>query len=318
MSCFYPLQAYKIMTEKTEKGKNKIVFSRKDLTDRAYMPIKLQCGQCLGCRIEKSRQWAVRCLHEASLYSDNCFITLTYSTENLPEHGTLDKKHFQKFIKRLRKKFTGIEGVEKNGKMTYPIRYFHCGEYGEKLQRPHHHACLFNFDFPDKELWSERDNVRLYRSETLEKLWPFGYSTVGSVTYESAAYVARYIFKKVNGDRKEEHYTRININTGELVQLEPEYITMSRRPGIGKGWFDKYSSDVYPKDFLTINGRKFKPPKYYDKIYDEINPEDFNEIKKHRRKLAMLKPEEKTADRLRCKEKVLKAKTSRLIRSLEQ
>ena len=149
------------------------------------------CGQCIGCRLERSRQWAIRCVHEASLHTDNCFITLTYSPDCLPSDGSLNHDDFQKFFKRLRKHIAPKK-----------IRYYMCGEYGEDLQqpsklgRPHFHACLFGLDFDDKQLYIVRDDVKLYTSATLEKIWGKGFVTIGDVTFESAAYVARYIAKK--------------------------------------------------------------------------------------------------------------------------
>lgn len=164
-------------------------------------------------------------------------------------------------MKRLRKHFYG------NQKSA--VRYFHCGEYGDKLGRPHHHACLFNFDFPDKELWSVRDGVRLFRSKILEELWPYGNSTIGEVTFESAAYVARYVVKKITGDPAAAHYN------GRL----PEYCTQSRRPGLGAGWFKKYHDDVFPKDFIVIRGKKSKVPKYYNRNYELTNPDEYGSLK---------------------------------------
>lgn len=164
-------------------------------------------------------------------------------------------------MKRLRKHFYGNQ----KGK----VRYFHCGEYGDQLGRPHHHACLFNIDFPDKELWKTREGVRLYTSKTLEKLWPYGHSTIGEVTFESAAYVARYVVKKITGEPAAAHYN------GRL----PEYCTMSRRPGIGRNWLEKFHDDVYPKDFIVIRGKKSKVPKYYNKCYELTNPDDYGTTK---------------------------------------
>lgn len=164
-------------------------------------------------------------------------------------------------MKRVRKHFFG------NAKGS--VRYFHCGEYGEQLGRPHHHACLFNLDFPDKKLWSVREGVRLYRSATLENLWPHGNSTLGDVTFDSAAYVARYVTKKITGEPALAHYA------GKL----PEYCTMSRRPGLGKDWLKKYSSDLYPKDFTVIRGKKIKIPKYYNSMYELTNPLEYASIK---------------------------------------
>ncbi len=275
MACYRPLIGYRLLLEKSESGNSVIVFKSSEVGNKPYELLSLPCSQCIGCRIDRSKQWALRCVHEASLYSYNCFITLTFNEENLNEFGTLVKADFQRFMKRLRKKFKGMEAV--NGK--YPIRYFHCGEYGAEMGRPHHHACLFNFDFDDKQLWKEVKGNKLYVSEDLQRLWPFGYCLIGEVTFQSAAYVARYITKKVTGDRAVEHYRRINKETGECYQLEPEYITMSRRPGIAKSWYEQYKEDVYPKDFVTVGGKKFKPPKYYDEIYDSEYPEEMKKVK---------------------------------------
>jgi len=180
------------------------------------------------------------------------------------------------------------EGSGDSSKLNpYPIRFFQCGEYGDQLKRPHHHACLFNFDFADKEVWSVKHGVTLYRSKSLERLWPHGYSLIGEVTYESAAYVARYITKKINGEQKFENYSdeaSINRDTGEVEWRRPEYITMSRRPGIGAGWFlTGGADDCFPKDFVTVNGKKFKIPEYYDRLYDEVCLENMQEVKEKRR-----------------------------------
>jgi len=244
MPCFSPLKGFRAVG-------GGIVFSR---SMSMGLPMTVPCGRCIGCRLERSRQWAVRCMHEASLYEDNCFITLTYSEKYLPPGGSLLKSDFQKFMKRLRRRFSSSS-----------IRFYHCGEYGENTFRPHYHALLFNFDFVDKVLWSERGSFRVYRSAVLEDLWSLGRSEIGSVTFESAAYVARYITKKVTGDNAESHY-RVVDSDGVIVDRLPEYSTMSLRPGIGKGWYDKFKSDVYPSDEVIVGGRPSLPPKYYDSL----------------------------------------------------
>lgn len=273
MPCYSPLQAW-YSKDINESGKRSMVFSHKHAED-PDSPISLPCGQCIGCRLERSRQWAIRCIHEASLYENNCFITLTFSPEELAKRDnpmSVDVRDFQLFMKRLRKKFGSN------------IRFFHCGEYGEIGKRPHYHACLFNFDFADKKLWKiTKGGERLYISQALMDLWPFGFSTIGDVTFESAAYVARYIMKKQTGDKAFEHYNEIDPETGEVLNsIKPEYITMSRRPGIGKKWFDKYKNDVYPKDFVTVNGKKMRPPKYYDTLLEKSRPFEFDAIKEAR------------------------------------
>ena len=212
MVCYYPLKGYR-----SRSGKG-IVFNRAN--GFVDMPMAVPCGQCIGCRLERSRMWAVRCVHEASLHADNCFITLTFDDSHLSHTGTLITSDFQKFMKRLRKEFSGRR-----------IRYFHCGEYGEKLGRPHHHACLFGFDFSDKVLWSVRSNVKLYRSPTLDRIWGQGYCTIGDVNFESAAYVARYVTKKITGEVAVDHYkVGVDVSTGEVISKKPEFVTMSRRP----------------------------------------------------------------------------------------
>lgn len=312
MTCYSPIRAWKQLSHKTANGKSQIVFKLKHAKGPVE-EIKLPCGQCIGCRIKKSRQWALRCVHEASLYSRNCFITLTFNEENLDQFGSLKKTDFQKFMKRLRKRYRGYDRVLIDGKEKYPIRYFHCGEYGEKLTRPHHHACLFNFDFEDKKVWTVRQGVRLYRSEELERLWPYGYCTIGDVTFESAAYCARYVVKKINGERAEEHYKKVDPETGEIVQLVPEYITMSRRPGIGKQWYERFSNEVTVKDFVTHRGVRHGVPAYYDKLYGELNEELLEAVKKERRK----RVRQEDLRRLSVKRKCMDAKVKRLKRGIE-
>lgn len=237
-------------------------------------PTYRPCGGCIGCRLEYSRQWAVRCCHEASMYDENSFVTLTYNPENLPADNSINKKDLQKFIKRLRRK---IEPKK--------IRYFGCGEYGEKFSRPHYHLCLFNYDFPDREIFYYGKKTRfknrfkkgndntVYTSEMLEEVWNKGFCTIGELTFESAAYVARYVTKKVNGEHKDEWYD------GKT----PEFAVMSRRPGIGHDWIKKFTNDVYPKDFHTLNGVKMRPNRYYDSIYEKVNKKEFDKIKEKRR-----------------------------------
>lgn len=283
MACLNPLHGW-VSRRRNKSGKRSVVFKPLDgFNDR---PVKIPCGQCRHCRLERSRQWAIRCVHEASLHEHNCFITLTFAESYINPTGSLIKSDFQKFMKRLRKRYG-------NG-----IRYFHCGEYGDNFSRPHHHACLFNFDFPDKVFWKKRGGHNLYRSPSLEELWPFGFSLIGSVSFESAGYVARYIFKKITGKEASKHYGN----------LQSEYITMSRRPGIAYDWIRKYSSDVYPRDEIVIRGTfKCRPPAYYDAIFDLNSPEEMSIIKNKRRK----KVKEKEIDsphRLSAKAKVLEAR----------
>lgn len=270
------------------------------------------CGQCIGCRLEKARQWAMRCMHEAQLHEECSFITLTYNNESLPYYEvngklvpTLCKEDFQRFMKRLRKKITPRE-----------VRYYACGEYGDRLGRPHYHAILFGYDFEDKNVLHQGavrsfkktfqksivDNT-LYTSETLEKVWGFGFVTIGEVTFESAGYVARYCTKKITGKRAIAHYKG----------KEPEFALMSRMPGIGKEWFEKYQTDVYPKDFVTLRGIKMQPPRYYDDLLEKQSQNIYNRVKEARLENRIdVHPD----DRVR-EDKYKKMATKSLKRSLE-
>ena len=291
MTCYHPLLAYR------ESGK--VVFNKPFPYAKGF---NLPCGQCIGCRLEHSRQWATRCVHEAQMHDENCFITLTYSDENLPWDGSLNKQHYQAFMKRLR-----WHNRHKQ------IRYFHCGEYGEQLDRPHYHALLFNHDFHDKELWTQKEGIKTYTSETLQKLWPLGFSTIGDVTWETAAYCSRYTLKKKTGEQAKEHYWR-QINTDLEIQLEPEYTTMSLKPAIGKEWFNTYKTDCYPSDYITNKGKKFRVPRYYDKLI----PESELKIYKERRKQKAWEwAHENTPKRLQAREKCTRARLAKLTRPLE-
>lgn len=295
MTCYHPLLAY--------KSEGKVVFNKPFAFAKGF---NLPCGQCIGCRLNYSRQWAIRIVHEAQMHDKNCFITLTFDQAHLESRTnplSLDVTEFQRFMKRLRKRY---------GKN---IRFFHCGEYGDKNKRPHYHAIIFGMDFEDKVLWSNRDGNKLYTSEQLEQLWPYGFSTIGDVTFQSAAYVARYIMKKHKGEGSEDHYTRWCPLTGEGTTVEPEYCTMSRRPGIGYDWLQEYKADVYPNDYIVINEHKVKPPRYYDSLLTE------QELKEVKAKRIEDSPETITEygesmDRLWVSEEIKLKKLELLIRNL--
>lgn len=258
MRCVSPLQGFKAR-QVNPSGKRSVVFERSE--GFHDLPVTVPCGRCVACRLERSRQWAMRCMHEAQLHEENCFVTLTYADEFLPEFGSLDRKAFPLFMKRLRKAYNGRR-----------IAYYHCGEYGDRFGRPHYHSCLFGFDFRDKRLETVRGDFPVYRSAELERLWPFGRSEVGTFSFEAAAYVARYVMKKAIGEESPEQcgrYDVVDYSTGEVVaRREREYATMSRRPAIGKGWYERYKNDVYPRDGVVVRGKLVQPPKYYDGLYE--------------------------------------------------
>lgn len=231
-------------------------------------------------------------MHEASLHDEGCFLTLTYDDDHLPAGGTLVKRHFQLFMKKLRKLNPGKR-----------IRFFHCGEYGEHNFRPHYHALLFGFEPMDKE----KISGEFWASQSLEKIWGRGFVGGGSITFDSAAYVARYCLKKVTGELADEHYMRVD-DFGEAFWLQPEYVTMSRRPGIGRDWIDKFRSDVYPSDEVIANSFPSKPPRYYDGVLEADDPEMLVRIKQERVARALSRVADSTALRLHQREVCLKAK----------
>lgn len=298
MPCFHPMPA-------TRMSDGSVTFLSRNKRG-AESSLELSCGQCVGCRLERSRQWAMRCLHESSLYESNSFVTLTYDDAHLPTGGTLDYPAFQKFMKRLRKRI---------GK---PVRFYMCGEYGDENMRPHYHACLFGFDFPDKLFFRRtKSGERIYTSAMLDELWPFGLTSVGDVTFQSAAYVARYCVKKITGDLAQDHY-RVITEDGEIIDCVPEFNHMSLKPGIGARWLEKYLSDVFPRDYVVINGVKSSTPEYYDRLYERINPGEYSEIVAQRA-LDGYKETlrgEHSESRLAVKEIVSKARLSMLKRSI--
>jgi hypothetical protein len=302
VACFSPLSAWQ-----TDSGD--IVFVERGSIRRA---LQLACGQCIGCRLERSRQWAVRCLHESQLYEQNCFITLTYDDKHfLP---SLVYKDFQDFMKRFRERFSCFDVVT----WRWVPRFFMCGEYGEQFGRPHFHACIFGYDFPDKVLYRTLGSgFKLYRSDLLASLWDVGYSSVGAVSFESAAYVARYICKKVTGPRAVKHYSRVDAGTGECFSVVPEFTHMSLKPGIGRGWIERYLDEVYDNDYVVINGMKCRPPKYYDSYLKEVRPSSFEYLEVPRVANAVLHGPDCTPARLADREVVARARLAFKRRTLE-
>lgn len=274
-------------------------------------PLALPCGQCRGCRLERSRTWALRCVHEASLHDQNSFITLTYSPEELPKDGSLNVKHWQDFAKRLRKNIDSF-------------RFYMCGEYGEAYNRPHYHALIFGLDFSrDRKFWKSTEYGNLYTSRELEETWGKGFCTIGNVDFRSAAYVARYVMKKQSPKKAFEtgRYTRYEVcrETGEILDqwnVIPEFATMSRRPGIGKAWYDKNKKECYPSDFCVNDGKKIRVPRYYDNQLEEEDPDLLDRMKVRRLRAAKRQAKENTWERLRVRERVAERRASEYERNV--
>lgn len=273
--------------------------------------IRLNCGQCIGCRLDRSAEWATRLMDELRFHGEASFITLTYSPEFLPPGGMLRLDDFQRFLKRLRKAVSPRK-----------LRFFHAGEYGEKLGRPHYHAIIFGEDFY-KDRFDLVESPRgdlTWQSPLLNRCWSeqvspgvfeqIGRARIGEVTFESCAYVARYITKKVNGKNAEWHYLKIDWETGEVHDLKPEYATMSRNPGIGKLHAEKYLDEIYARDSVFVYRGKGvfqrKPPRFYDSVLARLDPVRYLRIKDDRES-ALHSSRDRSPARLRVREAVKRA-----------
>lgn len=221
------------------------VYVKKKEKDYSEL-LQVPCGKCLECLNQKSTEWAYRIMDECKSHTENCFITLTY--ENNP--GQLIRKDLTDFIKRLRKS------------LDFPIRVFYCGEYGSHSLRPHYHIIVFGY-FPSDAVFFRRDGSDdLYRSKSIEKLWTYGFSSVGRVSLHSAKYCAKYLQK----------LQKIP------VYLTQPFIGMSNRPGIG---YNAISSKSIASDKIYQNGHYIKIPRYYLKKLEEKGY-DLTELKEIR------------------------------------
>lgn len=262
------------------------------------------------------------------MHKENTYITLTYRNEALPWGGSLHKKDFTNFIKRFRKAI-----------QPKKIRYYMCGEYGEQcllcyqnkencsrsscrgwnpgLGRAHFHSIIFGHEFRDKQKFkTNKQGDALYTSRELDKYWGWGHATIGDVTFESCAYVARYIAKKITGDKALDHYYCFDNISGLYIQRSPEYTTMSRRPGIAANWYQKFKSDL-DKDYITMRGVKMRPPKYYDKQREKEDPFGYDDIiEKRSDKARTLDQKDNTKERLKVREYITNKKTKSLTRGL--
>lgn len=263
MQCTNPLTAY-INGSLSPTAKKDLCFNKEEAI-RAFgfaniKEIQVPCGKCLACRLLHSAEWGARCYHELKTCLAASFITLTYRPEDLPADGSVSNEHHQLFMKRLRKRIA-----------PQRIRYFMCAEYGKKHARPHYHYIIFGYDFPDKKLFQVKNGTKLYRSEMLEDLWPYGFCTVCDVNYEACCYVARYTSKKLHGNKGAQWY--------QAHGIKPEFCRASNRAGIGYSFVKSYMSDIFPSGKVSVLTRKgikhFGVPRYYQKICEREFPELF-------------------------------------------
>ena len=327
MPCYSPLKGWK------DEETGGIKFRQ----DGAREKMEVACGQCLGCRADRRRMWSMRIVHESCLHEaggGNSFVTLTYRDKSecnekqlrngyhVPDDWSLNKKHFQDFMKRLRKFFA----PEK-------IRFYACGEYGSVCQhgidtdlvkcplcrvgRPHYHACLFNCTFPDRAAYGSRNGDLRFTSPTLERIWKYGFVDVGEVTVESAAYVAGYCLKKVTGVAADDWYMNFDTD-GVITFLTPEFSLMSRKPGIGRDWYEKYKDDIFPADDVPVPGHGVVKgvPRYYEEVFREECPELLEELKVLRQEFLKAHSYDYTPERLMSRYKVHKDRVGLFRRSL--
>lgn len=284
MPCYKPIDAFK-------PAEGPITFHE----TKGSRAIQIKCGQCIGCRLEKRDAWALRCMLESKMHASSIFATLTYDDVHLPEHGSLHYPHVQSLVRALRRR-------------GFSFRYFVCGEYGDTLGRAHYHLLGFGLDFPDKvRCNSIRSSEPIYRSPLLEQLWPHGFSSFGSVSWQSARYCAGYTLKKVNGSRADAHYSRLDESTGEISTISPEFARMSLKPGIGASWLAKYWRDIYltEHDSIIVNGSRKRVPQYFHRLMDTLpsvqktlmDDYEFRQFQK-----AMDRSEDNTPERLAVRE----------------
>lgn len=308
MSCTNPLKAFTIGVNR-ENGKKKLKICGRDVQylerdghswRKCYDTLPdsfcgssdiisdydlIPCGSCYSCRMTKARDWTVRCLLESQYHEESWFITLTYDDDHLPYNvdsvsgeftgkSSLVKSDLQKFIKRLRKNYS----------FDNHISYLACGEYGDLSLRPHFHLLLFGLKLDDlKEYKKTPLGYSLYNSDFITKCWPYGYSVIAPVTYESAAYVSRYTVKK-QGDFGKDIY--------DDYLIEKEFLLCSLKPAIGYQYYVDHRDEIYKYDAIYLpEGKVVKPPRYFDKLFERDYPEKMEFIKEHRKSLANLQIE---------------------------
>lgn len=321
MPCYHPLKRFSIATDYDGKSIGKVVpygvvalvkchpgdswhaYDFVPKSPQRYYRVcteydTIPCGQCIGCRLEYSRQWANRCMLELQYHKSSYFVTFTYNEDFVPRSYyanpdtgealpslTLRKRDWQLFMKRLRKAFPDQK-----------IRFFCCGEYGPETFRPHYHAILFGLELDDLVFYKQSQGFNYYTSDKLQRCWSalftrkqdgdlpqyvsMGRCLIANVTWETCAYTARYITKKLTGPEAT-FYTDFNI--------EPPFVLMSRKPGIARQYYDDHP-DVMDYEYINVKtdkgGRKFRPPKYYDRLFDVDEPERSAELKAVRKRMA--------------------------------
>jgi hypothetical protein len=307
MSCYSPLIAY-WNRQASDDGKMQITFNPKQ-SYKDIEPIRLPCGNCIGCRLEYARGWALRCINEASLYQHNIFLTLTYNDDNLPRSKSLSKRDYTLFIKRLRKRYDKRAGKK--------LRIMGVGEYGTRNHRPHYHLIVFDYWPEDMvklrstqykryrgRFHRQNKTCDLYTSTEIHNCWQAkGFISFGYVTFASAGYVARYCLKKIKGDMAVDYYGH------RTTPFKTQSI------GIGRKWIENNWNEIYPKDFMVWEGRKLRPVRYYDQWLEKNKPEIWKEVKLKRAQNFKNRPtieeEAKKISQMDSKEKIIEQQLRR-------
>jgi len=268
--------------------------------------IKIPCRQCLSCRLNKAAEWQTRLVHEGKHHSSKIFLTLTYDDKHLPEFGSLETRHLQLFIKRLRKAIAPIK-----------IRYYACGEYGDTTRRAHYHAIIYGWEPSDGRLHSlGSSGDKLYVSSLLSQLWTYGNHLYSPASEGTMGYVARYSVKKQTGQRGKEIYKHLDDETGELTNIKPPFSVMSLRPMIGADHLNEYKDDYFRLGSTIINGVRKPLPIAYVRKLKKINPDWHVDFVDSGAELAFQRKDDLTYQRLAVADEVLKAKTRSLQRKL--
>lgn len=297
MPCYTPLNGYRSRHINSvleggvhvSNGKRSVVFSRSE--GFADLPISVPCGKCIGCVLARAAGWAVRATHESECHTDSIFLTLTYSDVRLPDPPIVSKEDLQKFLKRLRKRLEPAQ-----------VRYLACGEYGSFTLRPHYHLLIFGWRPDDAIFHADRPTGRVFISQSIFELWPFGLHEFGTVTPASAGYVARYTTKKL----------LVPPVGGE------EFLLQSRVPPLGIPWLAEHYREVYPADQVRLGGKWYRPPTSYDKWMDVHHPDLFRRTRMKRVDFALdpHSQSENFTDRLDVREQVTHARIRGLSRGL--
>lgn len=222
----------------TEKKRIWRHWSQSSFVHRQAAQLVTDCGHCLICKKKRANELSMRCVLENSLHDHSCFLTLTYDEKKQGYENVLDYKHIQDFKKRFR------SYVHRQSKTK--IKIFNVHEYG-KNGKKHWHLLVFGHDFKDKKRLKYKNGNWLYTSKRLEQLWPFGLSSIGSVTEASAMYQAQYLEKDVkNGNWEEEKKSKSNHSS------------------LGRDWFLNNYRQVLQLGYIPFGGGKRPVPRYFE------------------------------------------------------